>query len=52
LKVPDIAAGSRPADGACIVHHETDELLVQQHTVSDGQTTSIEERAKYVQNLS
>jgi hypothetical protein len=40
LLLPDMAASSGPADGACIVHHRTDELLIKQHTISDGQATS------------
>lgn len=36
---PDMDVSSEPLDGACIVHHRTDELLTMQHTVSDGQAT-------------
>jgi hypothetical protein len=32
-----VAAGSGPPDRTCVIHHRTDELLVEQHTVSDGQ---------------
>jgi hypothetical protein len=44
---------SGPPNGACIVHHRTDELSVKQHVVSDRQTTfPIEQGAKYTQSLS
>ena len=40
LQFPDMgASGGRP-DGACVVHHRTDELLVQQNSCSDGDTTT------------
>jgi len=35
-----MTADNGPPDRACVVHHRTDELLVQQHAVSDGQATS------------
>jgi hypothetical protein len=40
LQLPDVAAGSGPPDRTCVIHHRTDELLVEQHTVSDGQAVS------------
>jgi len=46
-----MAAGSRPPERAWVVHHRTDELLVQQHTVSDGQATSPVEGTKQTQSL-
>jgi hypothetical protein len=53
LATSDLAASSRPSDGACIIHHRVDELLVKQHTISDGQATSpVQEAAKHVQSLS
>jgi hypothetical protein len=52
MQLPDVAAGSGPPDGACIVHHRADELLVEQHTVSDGQAASITDGAKHAQSLS
>jgi hypothetical protein len=30
-------AGGEPPDGTRIVHHGRDELLIQQHTVPDGE---------------
>ena len=39
LRLPDMGARDGPADGARVVHHWTDELLIQQNSVSDGQTT-------------
>jgi len=38
LQVPDTGASDGPADGARVVHYWTDELLIQQNLVSDGQT--------------
>jgi hypothetical protein len=53
FQLPDMAASSGPTDGAYIVHYRTDELLVKQHIVSDGQSTSpIKEGAKHTQSLS
>jgi hypothetical protein len=40
LQLQDMAAGSGSPDRACAIHHRTDELLVEQHTVPDGQTAS------------
>jgi hypothetical protein len=40
LQLPDVAASSGPPDRTCLIHHRTDELLVQYHTVSDGQAAS------------
>jgi hypothetical protein len=48
-----VAAGSGPPDRTCVIRHRTDLLLVQQHTVSDGQAASpVKEGAKYAQSLS
>jgi hypothetical protein len=48
-----MAAGSGSPDRTCVVHHRTDELLIEQHTVSDGQTASpVKERAKQAQSFS
>jgi hypothetical protein len=53
LQLPDVAAGSGPPDRTCVIHHRTDELLVEQHTVSDGQAASpVKEGAKHAQSLS
>jgi hypothetical protein len=34
-----VGVGSGPPDGECVVHHGKDELLIEQHAISDGQTT-------------
>ena len=41
LQFPGMGAGSGPPDGACVVLHRTDKLLIQQHSISDGQNTSL-----------
>jgi hypothetical protein len=47
-----VAAGSGPPDRTCVIHHRTDELLVEQYTVSDGQAASpVKEGAKHAQTL-
>jgi hypothetical protein len=47
-----VASGSGPPDRTCVIHHRTDELLVEQHTVSDGQAASpVKEGAKRTQSL-
>jgi hypothetical protein len=40
LQFLDMGAGSGPPDGARVVRHGTDELLIQQNTISDGKTAS------------
>jgi hypothetical protein len=53
LQLQDVAAGSGPPDRTSVIHHRTDELLVEQHTVSDGHAASpVKEGAKYAQSLS
>jgi hypothetical protein len=48
-----MATGNGPPDRACVVHHRTDELLVQQHAVSDGQATSpVKEGTEHAKSLS
>jgi hypothetical protein len=50
LQLLDMALSSILPDGVFIVHHRTDELHVEQHTISDGQATSpIKERSKHAQ---
>jgi hypothetical protein len=45
--------GSGPPDRACIVYHGTDELLVEQHAISNGQATpNVEEVDKQTLSLS
>jgi hypothetical protein len=46
-----MTAGSGPPDRAYVVQYRMDELLVQQHTVSDGQATSVQEGTDRVQSL-
>jgi hypothetical protein len=41
LCFPDMGASGGPPDGAHLVHHRTDELLTQQNSVSDGETTPV-----------
>jgi hypothetical protein len=36
MQFPDTGASGRPPGGAHIVHHWTDELLIQQDSVPDG----------------
>jgi hypothetical protein len=40
LQFRDMGAGSGRSDGARVVHDGTDELLIQQNTISDGKTAS------------
>ena len=40
LQFPDMGASGGPPDGAHLVHHRTDGLLVQQNTIPDRETTS------------
>jgi hypothetical protein len=48
-----VGVGSGPPDLACVVHYGTDELLVEQYAISDGQATPpVEEGAKQTQSLS
>jgi hypothetical protein len=52
LQLPDMAAGSGPTDGTCIMHRKTDELLVKQRAVSDRQPAfHIQEGPKNAQVL-
>ena len=41
LQLPDIGAIIGPRSGARVVHHWTDELLAQQNSVSDGETSPV-----------
>jgi hypothetical protein len=51
LQLPDVAASSGPPDRTCVIHHRPDELLVEQHTVSDGLAASpVKEGAKHAQS--
>jgi hypothetical protein len=52
LQLPEVPAGRGPPDLTCVIHHRTNELLVEQHTVSDGQAASpVTEGAKHAQSL-
>jgi hypothetical protein len=44
LKHPHVAPSSGPPDVARIVHHGTDELLVEQDIIPDGEATPVQER--------
>jgi hypothetical protein len=53
LQLPDVAAAADLQIGHGVIHHRSDELLVEQHTVSDGQAASpVKEGAKHTQSLS
>jgi hypothetical protein len=47
-----VVVGSGPPDRACVVHHGTDELLIQQHMVPDVQATLVKVGVNYTQSLS
>jgi hypothetical protein len=48
----DMGMGSRPPDGASVVHCETDELLVKQKPIPDRQTApSMQQRFQQSQPL-
>jgi hypothetical protein len=48
-----MCVGSEPPDRARVAHHGTDELLVEQYAISDGQATPpVEDGAKQTQSLS
>jgi hypothetical protein len=52
LQFLDVGACDCPPNGTCIVHHGTDELLIQQNTIPDGETASpVQERYNYSQSL-
>jgi hypothetical protein len=40
MQVLGMAAGSGPSNWTCVIHRKTDELLAEQHAVSDGQAIS------------
>jgi len=44
------ASGGLP-DGARLVHRRMDELLTQQNSISDGETTPVYERSQHPQTL-
>ena len=52
LQFLDMGASGGPPNGTRIVHRETDELLIQQNTIPDGETASpVQERSQRYQSL-
>jgi hypothetical protein len=52
LQFLDMGASGRPPDRTRIVYHGTDELLIQQNTIPDGQTASpVQERYQRSQSV-
>ena len=52
LHFPDMGVCGCPPNGTRIVHHGTDELLIKQNTIPDGETASpVQERSKRSQSL-
>ena len=52
LQFLDMGASGGPPNGTRIVHHGTDEPLIQQNTIPDGETTSpMQERSHRSQSL-
>jgi hypothetical protein len=52
LQFLDLGASGGPPDRTHTVHHGTDELLIQQNTIPDGQTASpVQERSQRSQSL-
>jgi hypothetical protein len=52
LQFLDVVASGGPPNGTRVVHHGTDELLIQQNTIPDGETTSpIQEKSQRPQSL-
>ena len=47
----DMGMGSRPTDGAPVVHCETDDLLLKQKSIPDRQTTPMQQRFQQSQPL-
>ena len=43
LQSPDMGESGVPPDWARVVHHGTDEQLIQQNTIPDGETTCLGE---------
>jgi hypothetical protein len=53
MQLLDMALGSGPTDRTRVIHHRIEELLVLQHTVSDGEAPSpVKKGAKHAQSLS
>ena len=52
MQFVDVGAGGGPLNGTRVVHHVTDELLIQQNTIPDGKTASpIQGRSQRSQSL-
>jgi hypothetical protein len=52
MLLSEVRSGSRPPNGARIVHHGPSGLLIQHNPVADGQALSpVKERAKQNQSL-
>jgi len=52
LQFLDIGVCGYPPNGTRIVHHGTDELLIQKNTIPDGETAPpVKERSKRYQSL-
>jgi len=52
LQFPHMGVCGCPPNGTRIVHHGTDELLIKQNTIPDGETASpVQERSKRSQSL-
>jgi hypothetical protein len=52
LQFLDMGASGGPPNGTRIFHHGTDELLLQQNTIPDGETASpVQERSQRSQSL-
>jgi hypothetical protein len=52
LQFLDMGASGGLPDGTRIIHHGTDELLIRQHTIPDGETASpVQERSQRSQSL-
>ena len=52
LQLPNLDSCSEPSDGASIVDHGTNELLIEQNTVPDGQAVpSVQETVQHPQPL-
>ena len=52
LHFPDMGASGGPPDGARVIHHRTDELLVQHNTIPDEETAfPVEESSQHSHSL-
>lgn len=47
LQPPEVGAYSEPVYTVRVVDHGTDELLVQQDSIPDGQTTSVQDWTRH-----